>query len=559
MKKMKKILVFVMAMAMILGMSVTSLASPITGDTVPTGNDTLEVTINNVGDTTILEAYRIIEPNYNNGFTGYSWINNDAVGETYKGKAITYNDDNQIVGLNDELIASLAGSKTFRNGLSDTNKKTATGNKISLNAGLWIILATDPTTATKVYNPMLVGVYYTSASDPDKDYPILGTGTIGDKWHLYADETYAKAMDVTGPGNTEKTVKESATGEVGSSKTYVLKGTVPKYSDAYFKNGNPDVVYALKDTWSGLNLENTIKVYVGASGTTELSEEYYAIEYYSDAAWTTKVDSYAQDVKSFKVALTQAGLKAISEETVDNVIRVEYTATIDEAAVKEVAENEFVLDYTNKPGEDKVSKDIDTVYTYTGRIDGAVKKVKEDGTTVLGGAKFTLYGTRNETSGALSDPFTSAPYETLESDDTNVEAGGVSFQGLEFEKDYYLQETYAPSGYSVNDTVYKVRCEYKTDATNTRDKYLAGEINMTEYNVVITNMDDNTSTTYTVAYDATKRVFGDNTKTTIIKNTRLSSLPSTGGIGTTIFTIGGCAIMIIAAGLFFASRRKSSK
>ena len=42
-------------------------------------------------------------------------------------------------------------------------------------------------------------------------------------------------------------------------------------------------------------------------------------------------------------------------------------------------------------------------------------------------------------------------------------------------------------------------------------------------------------------------------------NTKLASLPSTGGIGTTIFTIGGCLIMVIAAGLFFASRRKASK
>lgn len=44
-----------------------------------------------------------------------------------------------------------------------------------------------------------------------------------------------------------------------------------------------------------------------------------------------------------------------------------------------------------------------------------------------------------------------------------------------------------------------------------------------------------------------------------IPNIKLSELPSTGGIGTTIFTIGGCAIMILAAGLFFASRRKESK
>lgn len=40
-------------------------------------------------------------------------------------------------------------------------------------------------------------------------------------------------------------------------------------------------------------------------------------------------------------------------------------------------------------------------------------------------------------------------------------------------------------------------------------------------------------------------------------NTKLSALPSTGGIGTTIFTIAGCVIMIAAAGLFFASRKKS--
>ena len=42
-----------------------------------------------------------------------------------------------------------------------------------------------------------------------------------------------------------------------------------------------------------------------------------------------------------------------------------------------------------------------------------------------------------------------------------------------------------------------------------------------------------------------------------MNDTKLSALPGTGGIGTTIFTIGGCLIMIAAAGLFFASRRKT--
>lgn len=46
---------------------------------------------------------------------------------------------------------------------------------------------------------------------------------------------------------------------------------------------------------------------------------------------------------------------------------------------------------------------------------------------------------------------------------------------------------------------------------------------------------------------------------TSMNDTKLSALPSTGGIGTTIFTIAGCVIMIAAAGLFFASRRRVEK
>ncbi len=47
--------------------------------------------------------------------------------------------------------------------------------------------------------------------------------------------------------------------------------------------------------------------------------------------------------------------------------------------------------------------------------------------------------------------------------------------------------------------------------------------------------------------------------TTHMVDTKLSALPSTGGIGTTIFTIAGVAIMVLAAGLFFVSRRKNAR
>lgn len=98
---------------------------------------------------------------------------------------------------------------------------------------------------------------------------------------------------------------------------------------------------------------------------------------------------------------------------------------------------------------------------------------------------------------------------------TNAE-GKIVVEGLNVGT-YHFKETKAPEGYSIN-----------TDGK---------DITLTQTGVA------------TAIVKASGK----------LNDTKLNALPSTGGIGTTIFTIGGCAIMIVAAGLFFATRRKTQK
>ena len=78
---------------------------------------------------------------------------------------------------------------------------------------------------------------------------------------------------------------------------------------------------------------------------------------------------------------------------------------------------------------------------------------------------------------------------------------------------------------------------------------------MASYSVVI---DGTATSTYTATYDngtITKVVYPGDDETTKIKNTKITGLPSTGGIGTYVFTIGGAALMVIAIFMIVAGKR----
>lgn len=148
---------------------------------------------------------------------------------------------------------------------------------------------------------------------------------------------------------------------------------------------------------------------------------------------------------------------------------------------------------------------------------------------------------------------------TLKKVDTNRNI----LNGAEFQ---LLEATKTPINVvRVNDGEYKVALEGETGATTT--------LVATNGTLKVTGLDEGNyefketkaptgykvnskNKTFTITADEEKEVTVDAGE---FVNTKLSSLPSTGGMGTYLFTIIGVVVMVGAAGAFFISRRKGSE
>ncbi len=498
MKKMKKFFAMFLTLAMVLGMSVTVFAEEPT-PAKPVDTDKEFVTIENVEAGSTYKAYQIIDAKYNsNGFIGYVW----APGMTNEGEA---------VGDADAEVTSAMITDLAKNPDGLTNQKVSfdpTTDK--LEVGTWMILVTPPSgDATKVYNPMIVSVYYSTDLTGDLNYPVAGSVNANQAWSLNSTTAYMKSSTVTIDKEVDTT--SQGQGEVGDTVTFTLTGVIPSYSAQY-----TTATYKLTDTIvNGLKYTGTATVKVGDNENPTLASNTYST-------------AVANEATSFEISFDSAYILSLANASeADRTVVITYTAEITDAALTQVGENEVSLEYTNRPGE-TTEAEPDTVYTYTFSIDGVVEKVDGEN-AALEGAEFTLY--RVNTNGVLSDPVGDPVESTAD--------GNIKFTGLDGKDTYYLQETKAPDGYSLNDTIYEIKFTEFTPDGNGGATYKV-TVNGKESGVV--------------NYGSPAESIADQ-----IVNVTISSLPSTGGIGTTVFTIGGCAIMIIAAGLYFSLRRKTAK
>lgn len=550
MKKIKKIMAMLLAMVMVLGMTVTASAAVTSDGIVGTSDDKGTITVYGIdaeeGNKLTVTAYQIVKAKYdaNNYFSGYETVYPDVAPVI----SLTPNEKGEIsIGLN-ELNAIIAAQKVENTSYSMTASQDGSYTA-TVPVGSYLVVVSGA--EAKVYSPMVVSVNYVNqeGNNEIQDGKVT-TIEDGNAWVKETDQPNFTKVEKDKTGKTEDETKYGNSVNVGSKVEYTLTiNPVPYY-------GGSHPVFNVVDTLdAGLTYDaNSLKVQlVGSSKDAQAEDQAEDLVEGTDYTFTQEIANPQKLTVDFVVNNTYTLNDEVTADTKCKIV-ITYTATLnDEARLAANTTpygenvNTAVLNYTkdSKVSGDNVKGTIEEkTYTYSFDLNNFLTKTNEKGevTKGLAGAKFGLYtdggctkAYKNTFNTSTEDPDKDGFYFTDES-------GKLSIKGLEAGT-YYLKELEAPNGYSVNTHVFKIEIAATYAGAGEQGK---DEGQLTNWTLEV---DENP---VTVDNDENPNGF-------VIKNTKLSSLPSTGGIGTTIFTIAGCAIMVAAAGLFFASRRKANK
>ena len=298
-------------------------------------------------------------------------------------------------------------------------------------------------------------------------------------------------------------VDDQASVDVGQTVNYTITGKVPDTT------GFTTYTYRITDTMSeGLTFQKDVKVSIGGTN----------IDANTVKSWIT----YSPDEQSATGFELTIPVKDYQNQVGDE-IKVTYSAVVNEKAVAKIGKNSATLSYSNDPADSSKTTttpaDEETVYSSKIVIDKYKTGAKN---TKLAGATFVLYKAGTTEGSKLYYKWNDAKkkVEWVESKaeatpKTTDDNGAASFDGLA-DGTYYLEETAAPAGYNLLEEPVKV--EVKGD-----------------------NTEANLSVTASVA------------------NNTGALLPSTGGMGTTIFYVLGSVLVLAAVVLLVTKKRMSNK
>lgn len=426
MKKIKRLLAIVAAMAMVLatGISVSAADISINGGTEGSEYAAFKLlnATNDATDTTKF-AYTLNEK--------YQTVLQEVTGETEERDIVAY-----ISKLNAEEVRSFADAVYAK--IKDMNPEYTTGTDAfaGVEQGYYLIAETKTGDAQDTYSLVML--------DTAGNENITVT-TKEDK-----PELAKKVKDKNDSTGEVSDWQDAADYDIGDAVPFQLTGTIEaKYADY----GN--YYYAFHDTMSdGLTFDaGSVKVTVDG---TEITEGYEV------------VTENLTDGCTFEVRF--ADLKKIASVKAGSEITVAYHAVLNEDAVIGSAgnSNKAKLEYSNNPygdGTGETPEDKVTVFTYELKAN----KVDKDG-EALAGAGFTLYKFDKETN----------DYVPVREEITGVTT--FSFAGQDAGQ-YKLVETTVPAGYNkADDVIFTVEAVYDTVSDNPQLKKLV--VKDTDGNVI---------------------------------------------------------------------------
>lgn len=343
------------------------------------------------------------------------------------------------------------------------------------------------------------------------------------------DDKTVTGNPINGPEDGANNWNDVADYCIGEAVPFKLYGTMPSTIDDYSK-----YKYVFHDT---------------------LATQFTAPD---ASAVTVKVDGKAAvganvAVDGQNITVTFDDIKDGNTINAKSIVTVEYTAVLNDTAVigLDGQQNEVYLTYSNNPNwtgegtpDDKgeTPKDAVIVFTYeldTTKVDGA------DNTKKLPNAKFKLLNADKTKAATVTDGKFAGWVDIDAGTELTSDAEGLfKVAGLD-DGIYYLEETVAPEGYNL----LAAPVEVVITATTANDQ----NWDMENANKALTKLDV-TADGKSGTADTTSGV-----ASITIANNAGSTLPSTGGIGTTIFYVAGGALVVGAGVLLVSKKRMSNK
>ena len=495
MKKFKKIMAVVAAMAMTVAMGFSAVAQTKSG----------------------------------NGGEGSITISNAAKGETYSVyklfDAKVTGTENGSIAYTGEIPASLANYFS-KDGAGNILATEAAKNDDSMSDGLKAALKAWAETATPIVEAVSDGSALTFDKIP---YGYYVVGTTQGKEAISVDSTNpsAKIVDknTTTPTDVVKSVDDDDV-YIGQTVTYMVKFKTANYNGAG-EGAKQIQSYTIHDTLPGfLSDVNVTKIFVDDDANLETTEDQTQLT----------VQQFNED-KKINIPWVDRSTSLYKNGT---TLFITYTAKVtDSAAIAGTGNtNEVTVTFTDSEGSHDVGHSQTTIKTYA----IAIKKVDDQGHN-LAGAKFQFpFYVKNTAAddGAYIYAGTTAG-DGLTNTITTPESGEITVKGLESGNNFSIEETEAPSGYNKLTTPVKVTPVKTSETTTSKTwKIKDGEI-----------VDDSVETTITTTYNNEKLAA---TPIAVINKTG-AALPTTGGMGTTILYVAGAILVIAGAAVLVIKKR----